>query len=441
MKYIEQVKSITLTLLVLLSIALTFFIWTYTPNYDLIEQAETQQVTIGEKKELEATLKPYKMLYRFQEEWRGTLSSGAMDGVMTAFSEWQEVNLRQIDTNVSDEAINAMMRKENRFTLFFMGDIPLQAFRSIVPFGEKELPEVSFNRIVVDWKDYRAKQLNVYFINTNKNYIYKATAQTATGLYFYETIIEPAKEYGLYEEIERESGLSLYTIDEPVEAIKYTYYIDEIQPELFKNVLFADPKLVQRNIDSSNSQKYTDGMSLMTVDTANNTLNYVYPAAESSKSILPSRLLENSFDFINEHGGMTDDYRLILLNEANHQTDYLLFLEGLPVISNETLTRISTTWGDNRVFRYKRPYFSLDMDITSEKEITALPSGQAVMEWLKTKPEQDVSELREVVIGYYLSVAENQNLYTLEPSWFYVQNGSWTRITPEMLGGVMYGLE
>ncbi|CAM5506756.1 Regulatory protein YycH domain-containing protein OS=Lysinibacillus sphaericus OX=1421 GN=LS41612_00490 PE=4 SV=1 [Lysinibacillus sphaericus] len=40
MKYIEPVKSIVLFLLVMLSVVLTFIIWTYTPDYNVIEQTE-----------------------------------------------------------------------------------------------------------------------------------------------------------------------------------------------------------------------------------------------------------------------------------------------------------------------------------------------------------------------------------------------------------------
>ncbi|UZM99583.1 two-component system activity regulator YycH [Lysinibacillus sp. MHQ-1] len=56
-------------------------------------------------------------------------------------------------------------------------------------------------------------------------------------------------------------------------------------------------------------KKYTDGMSLMTLDTNLKSLNYVYPAAESSIRIEPSKLLKDSFEFINEHGGFTADFR------------------------------------------------------------------------------------------------------------------------------------
>jgi len=440
-KYIEQVKSISLTLLVFLSIALTFFIWTYTPNYELIEQSEIEEVTIGEKKEIVDVLKPYKLLYRLDNEWKGTVSATAMDGVMKSFSQWKVTDLLQVEPKLTVYKLNDMISEDNRFTLFFMGNVPLRVFQEVLPFNEQDLPEITFNRMIVDWDNYRSKELYLFFINTEEKSVYRGTVRIPNGLHFIEELVEPAKEYGNYQEIERTGAPSLFAVDEPVETIKYTYYIDETKPELFRNVLFADPNLVQRNEDSTQSEKYTDGMSLMTVDTISKTINYVYPAAESSASIAPSKLLQNSFDFVNEHGGITDDYRIMPLTGDNHQIDYLMFLQGLPVVSYETTTRLSTIWGDNRIFRYKRPYYSLEMDITSEKEIKALPSGLEVIQWINTNENLALLDLDEIVVGYYLSKSENQNLYTLEPSWFYVQDGNLFRITPEMLGGVISGLE
>ena len=110
----------------------------------------------------------------------------------------------------------------------------------------------------------------------------------------------------------------------------------------------------------------------MTVDTQRKVLNYVYPAAESITPIPAAYLLRESFDFINDHGGVTADYRLTSMNIPKHVTEYQLYLQGFPVHSSMTSTRISTTWGDNSIFRYRRPYYLLDMDIKSEKTMKEL---------------------------------------------------------------------
>ncbi len=50
MKYIEPVKSAVLFLLVMLSVVLTFIIWTYTPDYKFIEQTEGKEILIDAQK-------------------------------------------------------------------------------------------------------------------------------------------------------------------------------------------------------------------------------------------------------------------------------------------------------------------------------------------------------------------------------------------------------
>lgn len=50
MKYIEHIKSIILLFLVLLSIVLTFSIWTYTPNLQVIEETQVDQLVVGKQK-------------------------------------------------------------------------------------------------------------------------------------------------------------------------------------------------------------------------------------------------------------------------------------------------------------------------------------------------------------------------------------------------------
>ena len=76
------------------------------------------------------------------------------------------------------------------------------------------------------------------------------------------------------------------------------------------------------------------------------------------------------------------------------------------------------------------------MDITSEKTIQTLPSGAELIQSI-----ENLNEIDDIVVGYYLKKNENELLYTLEPNWFVIDNGSWTRVTTETIGGTGYGLE
>lgn len=439
MKYVEQVKSFVLLFLVLLSIVLTLLIWNYKPNYAFLEEAPVEEITIGEEKQLKDILKPYRLLFAQDKTFKGTVSASAIDNLYQEFVTWEVEDFNLINSNLSNEKLNEVLRVDNRVTLFYGEKIPLPVFAGMLSFHEEELPEVSFDRLIIDWGNMIAgNQMQLLFVNTDERLLYRAYVTLPKRNKFKEFILDSIAYYEEYVEVERPNELSLYVAEKPMESIQYTYYIEDISPNLFKNILFPDQSIVQRSVESAQSERYTDSMALMTVDTQNRILNYVYPAAESISPIQPSKLLRDSATFLNEHGGFTADYRFSSMNVGRHTVEYQLYLQGYPVYSDMTATRITTTWGDNRIFRYRRPYYSLDVDITSVKTVRELPPGEEVVATIQADEELDYSKVDELVIGYYLMQNQNLRFYTLEPSWFALSNGSWTRIA---VGGDEYGLE
>ncbi|MFJ6209711.1 YycH family regulatory protein [Lysinibacillus sp. NPDC092081] len=441
MKYIEPVKSVVLFLLVMLSVVLTFMIWTYTPDYKFIEQTEGKEILIGTPKKMEDVIRPYKAIYRFDKEFTGTVSNGVMQDIMEAFEGWNVLDLMPVNNNLTANSVNEMIRTNNCMTVFFTGEIPYSAFSSIFQFADKELPETTFNRMIIDWSNYNNKELQVFFISSNNESLMRSRVSLENANQFVRNIIEPAKTYGNFKEVERDGFTSLYVANEKIESAKYTYFIDMQSPDIFKNVLFTEPNNVLRTDESATTEKYQDGMSLMTVDKNLKSLIFVYPTAESSVRIEPSKLLTDSYEFINEHGGFTADYRYVSTSTSNNQLDYQLYLQGLPVYSDQAVSRITTVWGDNRIFRYKRPYFTLDTDVPSEKEIKELPSGSEIVEKIQKLNNIVLSDIDEIVVGYYLTQDQSELNMTLEPCWFVIRNGVWTKLTPETLGGVKNGLE
>jgi len=440
MKYIEPVKSVVLFLLVMLSVILTFIIWTYTPDYKIIEQTEGKEILIGSQKRMEDIIRPYKAIYRFDEEFTGTASNGAMKDIMKAFQGWNVLDLVPINNNLTANYVNEMIRTNNRMTIFFTGEIPYSAFSSIFQFADKEIPETTFNRMIIDWTNYGNKDLQIFFISSNNKTLMRSHVSLQNTNPFIRDVIEPAKTYSAFKEIERDGFTSLYMPNDKIESTKYMYTFIEEPLESFKNVLFPNPNIVQRSIESAITEKYQDGKSRMTVDSNLKSLTYVYPAVESSAIIEPSKLLKDSFEFINEHGGFTADYRYVSKNTNKNQLEYQQYLQGLPVYSDQVISKITTVWGDNVIFRYKRPYYSLVFDIPTEKEIKELPSGVEILEKIQQLNNFVLSDIDDVVVGYYLK-QDSTSIMTLEPCWFVVHNGIATKLTPELLGGVVNGLE
>lgn len=441
MRHIETIKSVVLLLLVLLSLILTFLIWTYTPNFQIIEEPEVEQITIGSPKEVKDVVKPHRILVRSNNNWIGTHDTKPIDLMMNNLSKWKGSELTFIRGNLTDADINELLSANERMTLHFHEEVPIRVFSSVLSFSQTELPEVTFNQLILDVNKIQNNTLQIYFVSEQNRTLY-ITNVSIVEPEFQSVLNNVIQDFISYEEIKRNNKLSLYVPKEKVELVKYTYVINEISPDLLKEALFIDPTIVQKNAENADSMKYTDGMYLMTVDQPNKIINYVYPASESIAPISPSQLLEESFEFINEHGGFTDDFRFASMNVSKHLTEYQLYKQGYPVFSNITTTRISTTWGEKEIFRYKRPYYLFDMDFPDVQASYQLPSGLDVINTIN-QSNLSLEDIEDIVLGYYLIEMDNNKnlLYTLEPSWFAIQGGNGIKLTSEKLGGTENGLE
>ncbi|WP_238473794.1 YycH family regulatory protein [Paenisporosarcina cavernae] len=440
MKYIEHAKNVLLVVLVLLSILLTFTIWTYTPNYKTIQPAPTVDISISSKAKLDDVIQPYKVIYRFNDHFTGTTSPFDVERLMSIMQSWEIRDLRQ-EPQLTNDAMNEVSKAPNRFTMFFQADLPFLSFDDIVPFAPSQLPETGFNRIVVDWNRSTSGEMNIRFISSETGLNYSAKASKIDGQEFDQRVIASAVEFAKYTEIPRSESLSFFLPINNVEAINYTYILKEVNPQKFRDALFNDPNLVRRSSVGLYNDEYSDDSALMNVDLLERSFNYGYPSAEPMQPGVPSKLIEDSMDFMNEHGGWTDDFRLVHVQASNQLVEYQLYLLGYPVYSDMMPTKISTYWGNGRLYRYVRPYYQLDVSVPSATDITSLPSGTETVKKLSATKDLDLSAIDEVQIGYYLTRDDENRILTLQPSWFTITNGSWTRLTHENPGGATFGLE
>ena len=164
MKYLEPIKSFLLFFLVGLSLTLTVMIWNYTPKHQFIEENQSEEVTISPRINIEKTLKPYRVLARTDDTYKGSISTSYSDELYKQFHASLATDLALVSNNISNAQINELMYVNNRLTLFYGTEMPIQVFTKILPFENAELPEMSFNRLIVDWNELKSnKKINIMF--------------------------------------------------------------------------------------------------------------------------------------------------------------------------------------------------------------------------------------------------------------------------------------
>jgi regulatory protein YycH of two-component signal transduction system YycFG len=447
LKYIESVKSIVLFLLVALSILLTFSIWTYTPTYETIEPLAPVDVAIAEKKKINEIIKPYKTVFNFDGVLRGTTDSTDIDDIMDEITEMKVSDLTLLNSNLSAEYLSTLLRKPNRFTLFFHGEVPLTVYDNVLNIDEPvpTVPAISFDRIIVDWSP-ASLAMDIYFVSRANKTLYSAKAKPEDYRIFQRAILTDARHLAEYAEVNAEGSSFIVVPKDPVTIDRYTFIEREISPSKFRDALFSDPNAVRSSLVGSNKEELGDNHALMKIDKENMKFEYAYPSALIHELAIPSELLVDTINFVNEHGGWTDEFRYTYMNPKSRTVRFRLFIQGLPVYTDSSSSaEIVQRWGNKKIFSYNRPYYKIEWSLPFDKVAESLPSGIDVAARLRNSNKLDFNTIDEIAPGYFMKHNTEKGNFIMEPAWFYLVKGknseNWHRFSPESLGGELNGLE
>ena len=438
LKYVEHIKSAVLILLILLSVSLTFSIWTFRTNYQPIEQAPAVE-TISEKQKLGDVILPYKLIAMSEDGVTGTTGREDIGKLMDFMKTWSFQNLTEADKEVTMEEADDIISQPNTVTLFFRSPIPFGVADSLFRFADSVTTEASFSQIVIETQSDIGL---IHFIGKDggRRFTAQATGVEPEQL---NDLLAGAKGLEPYGAVERETAMTLYLPATSTSVSNMTFFQQEVSPSRFKKALFPDITLVKQVPTGEHSEKYHDIERQMIVDTEMKTLRFNNTRMSDSEGVsIPSELLMDSLDFVNGHGGWTNEFVLSSMDPLRKQIKYRMVVEGYPVFSEITLTEITQIWGNGQISSYARPYYQLG-EPTPENAEKRLPAGTAVAEGLRTDPEVDFNQVDDIVRGYHLQLIQRgeEALYTLEPEWFYEENGEWHPVNNAGTGGGRGGLE
>lgn len=139
-------------------------------------------------------------------------------------------------------------------------------------------------------------------------------------------------------------------------------------------------------------------------------------------------MIQDSFNFINEHAGWTDEYYFTGYDSTTGSANFGMFVDNLQVISGNGMSQISVTEGQEAVYKYSRPFFKLDYSIPRESDEVKLPSSATVYESLKNNSNIDITAVQMITLGYKMSWVEDKGLkriVELEPTWIFKYRGKW----------------
>lgn len=440
MRY-ENIKSAILTILVLLSIVLTWNLWTYQPDYETMKNSNVvAEVSISEKQEVQKIIRPDQVLYHIKGEHYGTTNSTDLDKMVKQMSQWSFSALKNDSGKVGN--VDDLAHANGNVELIFPGEVPIALYRSVLNFEERKLPDFNFDRIIINAENSGKDNGIVYFASSQHQQVYTSHISATFLRDFNRNYYKNAVRLLRYFSYKASSKRTIFLPESTTVMNEYKYLPVTLDSEVFKEALFSDPSFVQKNLVPQ-GEEYTNGSSKMNVYYDTNMLSYVNPTAESGFSTNAYDLVKKSIDFVNEHGGWTDPYRYVSKDEANQSVIFRLYsLEGYPVFNNQGNSEIKEVWGKNDINQYVRPDISMELPLKSETQKITIPSGHEILKYLQSKKDFKPELLNGMTLGYRMQRDEVEGrLILLEPAWFYLYNNKWTEITMDDSGGLGHGLE
>lgn len=432
--YYERLKTWLLVFLVLLSLVLTYFLWTYKP--DLMEQdSEAVEVNeIGEEKSIQDVIRPSKIVkHQFGESFMVLETDDLFDEIYQTLlnADLYETNaFPQTDVTTGIEFV-------------FPDRIPMGMFMSLFSQDrqEDEFPLRGVDRVLLyeDEPDNGVK-LQVYSSGDKAPFEIPTSFQASDLQRFLDddtavpaiTVNEPNTDsYILNQE-------NIYIPSGEIAYARQQYSTERVPADDITKTLFPDPQTVRNYRQSNGEFTYTDGTRILNLRDNENFMTYRNSSISDSTNSSTSSIPQTSFDYINNHHGWTNDYVLSRWRESNERESavYRLFVNNLPVFnfknSRDSMT-IQVEKSGTQTTSYERPLLKLDPTPIDEQNIE-LQSGVSVLEKLETAENLDLTNVQDVRVGYEMIDQDNQRgLVTFEPAWYVFTSNSngWQKVPAE----------
>lgn len=432
-KNYEHIKSITLTLLILLSLVLTWSLWTFKPSYPSLEGARiVKKQEVDVEAELKEIVYPTQIIYHKGDDLYGVEANPLIN----------EFNVRLNETKFTFETgpknnrafdPNETFLKDNKYIeVVFPVGMTQDIYKEIFSFESEISPSKPKNvdRIFL-YRDRSTDSVEGYLVsyqekkmqkirasNNQLNPIMKDMDKWVDNGSFVPYLNFDIEERGNEGQVEVKRRF--YFPQVPLNLTRYTYIstaTSEDTYEMYKKALFKDP-LAVKSASAPNQITYADGTAAMVINELQNRFTYTNFAGFGNRNT-PSSIspLIQSMDYINTHAGWGNPY--IASNLTNFNAGFWLFVKNLPVLDPDM--QMSLTWYENELQEYQRSMIELDLsaasypDILSE-EITIL-SGKEVKKELVDQ-EYNLKYVQDVRIGFTMKKQNEPHVYKLEPQWF-----------------------
>ncbi|MFC0525978.1 YycH family regulatory protein [Pontibacillus salicampi] len=437
----ETIKTIVLTILVATSLLLTFAIWNYQPQLDVLEDGDNylkgDTRISGEQKSLNTLVKPSQVIFHEGGSTYAMDSYNTSMDMYTTFQGWRLIDFQSVSKN--------KVNRESSVEIIFPTSLPLSILVNTLTVNEDEdVPKYMVDRIFVDISSANSNN-HVHFYSDENEQMYQATTENINPYTEYLPLINDTGSHVEHLSINEKRENPIYIPAGEVKVPKFSFFRDELAIEPMVNVLFNDRNKVLKKTPTNGESYYIDDYRQLAISEPNRYMRFTYNSPseqEASETMTRADVIKESQSFINDHYGWTDNYVISHMNSTGSTVQYRIHQNGYPVFNDAGLSVMEQSWRNKELYSYNRSLVQFDTEIDSNSPAVTLMSGADVKQRMENKIEQYPLLVEDIRIGYTMIQKENEYevVFSLQPAWYYkTVGGGWKLLKESELvnkGGV-----
>ena len=407
----EAVKSIVLVILVLLSLALSYLIITYQPDYEIFTKRATQKAVDSNKNDLLNFLIPDSVVKNYEGSREEPIVQNSITKVASVDAVKNKKVLKDLLSILSDgESVESRVRNRNiedittnnveKILINYQVTLDTALVKPIFFSEENSNISLEFDTIVL-LKD-----------RPNMIYLYKKDDKNYLQITLKEEI---------YEKInskfnERKQSYAKYSLNNRFIYLKEAdedNIIDEYSAEEVNlNKLAKDIFEKKDNLRISNEDEVTDGYGILR--SINNRLVYTNPSNEGGREVGATVAINNTMNFL-ELGYIGDtNYQLTTALEG-----IIIFQEAYKdsiVFSKDGHADIISEDNSGGIYKLTSPKKLTKTYLSSrEAELYSVEKTEYVINYLYDKV--NLKEIDDIVLGYDKIYNKDRNSFSYIPAW------------------------
>ena len=412
----EAVKSIVLVILVLLSLALSYLIITYQPDYEIFTKRATQKAVDSNKNDLLNFLIPDSVVKNYEGSREEPIVQNSITKVASVDAVKNKKVLKDLLSILSDgEIVESSVRNRNiedittnnveKILINYQVTLDTALVKPIFFSEENSNISLEFDTIVL-LKD-----------RPNMIYLYKKDDKNYLQITLKEEI---------YEKInskfnERKQSYAKYSLNNRFIYLKEAdedNIIDEYSAEEVNlNKLAKDIFEKKDNLRISNEDEVTDGYGILR--SINNRLVYTNPSNEGGREVGATVAINNTMNFL-ELGYIGDtNYQLTTALEG-----IIIFQEAYKdsiVFSKDGHADIISEDNSGGIYKLTSPKKLTKTYLSSrEAELYSVEKTEYVINYLYDKV--NLKEIDDIVLGYDKIYNKDRNSFSYIPAWYVKYN-------------------